>query len=170
MTDNNTVEGVFNMTNKEKYPTARYVKFEKLLREKEEAGYYHIPEAITSPDSAFDTIIELTQCDRETQEVLGLLSLNTKMRVIGCEIIHKGSVNASIVTPRDVFKMALMKGATSIMIFHNHPSGNPEPSTEDKEVTRRLAECGKMLGVELLDHIIVGDDDRYVSLRDRGII
>lgn len=158
------------ITNKEKYPTARYVKFERIVREKMEGGYFHIPEAITSPEAAFDTIIELTQADRETQEIFGVISLNTKMKVLGCEVIHKGSVNASIVTPRDVFKLALLKGATCIMVFHNHPSGNPAPSDEDKEVTRRLVECGKLLGVELIDHIIVGDDGDFVSLRDRGVI
>ncbi|WP_306010495.1 JAB domain-containing protein [Bacillus sp. MMSF_3328] len=154
-------------TNKEKYPTARYVKFEKVVREKEEAGYYHIPEACNSPERAYDTIIELTQANRETQEVFGVISLNTKMRVLGCEIIHKGSVNSSIVTPRDVFKQALLKGATSIMVFHNHPSGDSFRSQEDIQVTRRLAEAGKLMGIELIDHIIVGDDEFY-SLKDRG--
>lgn len=154
-------------TNKDKYPTARYVKFEKLIREKSEAGYYHIPEACNSPESAYDTIIELTQADRETQEVFGVISLNTKMKVLGCEIIHKGSVNSSIVTPRDVFKQALLKGAVSIMVFHNHPSGDPFRSREDIDVTKRLAEAGKLMGIELIDHIIVGDD-KFYSLKERG--
>jgi DNA repair protein RadC len=168
MTENNTLEGVFIMC-KDKYPTARYVKFEKLIREKEVAGYFHIPDAIGSPQDAFDTIVELTKCDRETQEVFGVLSLNTKNKVIGCEIIHKGSVNASIVAPRDVFKQVLLKGATSFMIFHNHPSGDSFRSNEDIQVTKRLKEVGQLMGIELLDHIIVGDDEFY-SMRDRGDI
>ncbi|WP_180230065.1 JAB domain-containing protein [Bacillus sp. AFS073361] len=157
-------------TAKEKYPTARYVKFERIVREKSEGGYYHIPEAIRSPQDAYDTIIELTDAERETQEIFGVVSLNTKNKVLGCEVIHKGSVNASIVHPRDVYKLALLKGATSIMVFHNHPSGNPAPSREDIDVTKRLVECGKLLGIELIDHIIVGDDGDYVSLRDKGYI
>lgn len=165
------MEGVFIMqSNKEKYPTARYVKFERIIREKDVAGYYHIPEYIRSPEDAYDTIVELTQADRETQEIFGVISLNTKNKVLGCEVIHKGSVNASIVHPRDVYKLALLKGATSIMVFHNHPSGNPAPSREDIDVTKRLNDCGKLLGVELLDHIIVGDDGDFVSLREKGYV
>jgi DNA repair protein RadC len=157
------------MTNKDKYPVTRYVKWEKIVKEKEDGGYYHIPEFIRSPECAYDTIVELTDCERETQEVFGVVSLNTKNRVLGCEIIHKGSVNASIVHPRDVYKLALLKGATSIMVFHNHPSGDPKESREDVEVTKRLVEAGKLLGIELLDHIIVGEGC-FNSLREKGFI
>lgn len=154
--------------NIEKYPTKRYVKFERLVREKEVAGFYHIPAAIGSPQCAFDTIIELTRADEETQEIFGVISMNIKNRVIGCEIIHKGAMNSAIVHPRDVFKMALMKGAAHIMVFHNHPSGDPTPSPQDIEVTKRLVDAGEIIGVHLTDHIIVGDDGNYVSLMERG--
>lgn len=165
------MEGVFIMlNNKDKYPTPRYVKFERIVREKEVAGYFHIPETITCPEAAYDTIIELTEANRETQEIFGVISLNTKNKVLGCEIVHKGSVNSSIVHPRDVYKLALLKGATSIMVFHNHPSGNPTPSREDIDVTERLVEGGRLLGIELIDHIIVGDDGNYVSLKEKGYI
>ncbi|MEH7114546.1 JAB domain-containing protein [Neobacillus niacini] len=155
------------LTNKDKYPVTRYVKFEKVVREKIEGGYYHIPEACNSPERMYDTIIELTDAARETQEIFGVISLNTKMKVLSCTIIHKGSVNSSIVTPRDVFKEALTAGATSIAVFHNHPSGDSFRSSEDIEVTKRLHEAGKIMGIDLVDHIIVGDDEFY-SLKEHG--
>ena len=77
--------------------------------------------------------------------------------------------NASIVHPREVFREALRRSAASIICLHNHPSGDPTPSREDIEVTRRLSECGKMIGIEILDHIIIGDK-RYVSLKEKGYL
>lgn len=151
-----------------KYPKQRYLTFEKVVREKEKGGYYHIPQNITSTESAFDTIIEISECHRETQEVFGVVSLNTKNKVIGVDIIHKGGVNQSLVLPRDVFKTSLLRGAASIIVFHNHPSEDPNPSPEDKQVTRRLVESGKLIGVQVLDHIIVGNETDFVSLKEKG--
>lgn len=157
-----------SVVNEVKYPTQRYVKFERIVKEKVKGGYYHIPEAVRCPEDAFDTVIELTECHKETQEVFIVMSLNTKNKVIGCDIIHKGSFNASIVHPRDVYKTALLNGASSIMVFHNHPSEDPTPSREDLHVTKRLQEAGKIIGVELLDHIIVGNEKDFVSLKEKG--
>ncbi|WP_412729468.1 JAB domain-containing protein [Geobacillus stearothermophilus] len=154
----------------QKYPTKRYLKFERIVKEKVDAGYYHIPEAIRSPEDAVDTVCSVLGVHRETQEVFIVALLNTKNKVIGLEEVHRGSANASIVSPRDVFKMALVRNAVRIMCFHNHPSGDPMPSREDIEVTKRLKEAGEILGVELLDHIIIGDEETYVSLRERGVI
>ncbi len=104
-----------------------------------------------------------------TQEHFVCLYLNTKNEVIHKQTIFIGSLNASIVHPREVFKEAFRRSAASIICFHNHPSGHPAPSREDIEVTKRLAEVGKMIGIELLDHIIIGDK-RYVSLKEKGYI
>lgn len=105
----------------------------------------------------------------QKQERMKLLLLNTKSRLIGETEISKGTVNASIVSPRELFIEALQKNAVSIILMHNHPSGDPEPSREDILVSQRVFEAGNMIGVELLDHIIIGDNC-YVSLKEQGYL
>ncbi|WP_130296914.1 RadC family protein [Fictibacillus halophilus] len=103
------------------------------------------------------------------QEHFVCLYLNTKNQVLNKKTVFIGSLNTSIVHPREVFKEGLKRSCASIICFHNHPSGDPAPSREDIEVTKRLVECGKMLGIEVLDHIIIGDQ-KYVSLKEKGYV
>ncbi|MFT8363471.1 MAG: DNA repair protein RadC [Sporolactobacillus sp.] len=103
-----------------------------------------------------------------SQEHFVVLFLNTKNQVIHKTTIFVGSLNASIVHPREVFKEAVRRSAASIICFHNHPSGDPTPSREDGDVTRRLVSCGRMLGVDVLDHIVIGDR-KFVSLKQKGL-
>lgn len=103
------------------------------------------------------------------EERMKLLLLNTRSRLIGETEISKGTVNASIVSPRELFIEALQKNAVSIILLHNHPSGDPKPSKEDILVTKKIQEAGWMIGIELLDHIIIGDNC-YVSLKEQGYI
>lgn len=105
----------------------------------------------------------------ETQEQLVLCMFDTKCRLIADEVISKGSVNSSIVPPREIFITALQKHAVHIVLLHNHPSGISAPSREDDEVTRRIAECGQMIGIPLSDHIIIGDHN-YYSYRESGLL
>lgn len=95
--------------------------------------------------------------------------LNTKNQVLHRQTIFIGSLNASIVHPREVFKEAFRRSAASIICIHNHPSGDPAPSREDIEVTKRLVECGKIIGIDILDHLIIGDK-KYVSLKEKGYL
>lgn len=104
-----------------------------------------------------------------TQEHFVCLYLNTKNQVIHKQTIFIGSLNASIVHPREVYKEALRRSAASIICLHNHPSGDPAPSREDVEVTKRLSECGKIIGIELLDHLIIGEN-KFVSLKEKGYL
>lgn len=104
-----------------------------------------------------------------SQEHFVCLYLNTKNQVLHRQTIFIGSLNASIVHPREVFKEAFRRSAASMICIHNHPSGDPTPSREDIEVTKRLVECGKMIGIELLDHIIIGDH-KFVSLKEKGYV
>ena len=97
-----------------------------------------------------------------------LLLLNTKSRLIGETDISKGTVNSAVISPRELFVEALQKDAVSIILLHNHPSGDPTPSREDILVTKRVFEAGRMIGVELLDHIIIGNNC-YSSMREQGI-
>jgi DNA repair protein RadC len=151
-----------------RYPVTRYVTEQKVIMEKVKGGYYHIPDGIGSPEDGFDTIMGIMNLEQEPQEVFGIVALNTKNKVIGFDIIHKGTLNASIVHPRDVYRTLLLRNASSYICFHNHPSGDPRPSREDLEVTKRLVEAGKLLGIDCLDHIITGDEGQFVSLQERG--
>jgi DNA repair protein RadC len=104
-----------------------------------------------------------------SQEHFVCLYLNTKNQVLHKQTIFIGSLNASIVHPREVFREALKRSAASIICLHNHPSGDPAPSREDIEVTKRLVECGKMIGIEVLDHLIIGEN-KFVSLKEKGYL
>ena len=101
------------------------------------------------------------------KEVMKLLLLNTKAKLIGASDISVGTVNATLVSPRELFLEALKKNAVSIILLHNHPSGDPTPSQEDILLTQRVRKAGDLIGIELLDHIIIGDN-RYISLREKG--
>lgn len=104
-----------------------------------------------------------------TQEVLRLVMLNAKNCLIRDLELTQGTVNYSVADPRDIFIQALKYGAVSIILLHNHPSGDPEPSREDVSLTKRIAEAGRLIGVELLDHIVLGDH-RYYSFRENGML
>ncbi|MGL5381834.1 JAB domain-containing protein [Clostridium sp.] len=104
------------------------------------------------------------------QEVLRLYCLNTKNIIVKKLNLFKGGINTSIVDPRTLFKEALKCNSASIVICHNHPSGDPTPSKEDISLTTRLKECGRILGVTLVDHIIIGSNGKYTSLKEKGVI
>ncbi|WP_307476318.1 JAB domain-containing protein [Cytobacillus purgationiresistens] len=106
----------------------------------------------------------------EDREVFLVMMLNTKNMVIGLHKAHVGSLNSSIVHPREVMKCAILNNAASIIVSHQHPSGDPLPSREDLEVTKRLAEAGKVLGIEVLDHVIVSHTGKHVSLKEKGYL
>lgn len=123
--------------------------------------------AIRSPENGANYVMD--EMRFLNQEHFVCLYLNTKNQVIHKQTIFIGSLNASIVHPREVFREAFRRSAASIICLHNHPSGDPTPSREDIEVTRRLKECGRMIGIEILDHIIIGDK-KYVSLKEKGYL
>ena len=103
------------------------------------------------------------------KEYLKLIMLNTKNVIISIKDISIGNLNSSIVHPREVFYEAIKKCSASVVICHNHPSGDPTPSKEDINITTRLRECGKLLGIEVLDHIIIGNGT-YISLKEKGML
>ncbi|PEN08608.1 JAB domain-containing protein [Bacillus pseudomycoides] len=103
----------------------------------------------------------------EDREVFFVICLNTKKEVNAIHRAHVGSIDATVVHPRDVFKSAILNNSSSVIFFHNHPSGDPTQSQQDIEVTKRLKECGEILEIEVLDHIIIGDH-KFVSLREKG--
>ena len=97
------------------------------------------------------------------------ITLDPKNRTIGHHTVSIGSLSGSIVHPREVYKAAILDGAASILFLHNHPSGDPAPSREDRECTDRLCHAGKILGIRVLDHIVIGDQD-YFSFADSGLL
>lgn len=103
------------------------------------------------------------------QEELVLIALNTKNKFISDRIISKGTVNSSLVSPREIFIDALQNNAVNIIILHNHPSGDPTPSQEDIRITERIREAGNLIGITLLDHIVIGDNC-YVSFKERQMM
>jgi DNA repair protein RadC len=122
---------------------------------------------IRSPEDGAEYIME--ELRNLNQEHFIVLFLNTKNQIIHRQTIFIGSLNASIVHPREVFREAVKRSAASIIVAHNHPSGDPTPSQEDIHVTKRLAESGRMIGIELLDHLVIGDR-KFVSLKEKGYL
>ena len=124
--------------------------------------------AIKSPDDAATIGREFLRIHEESEEYMHMICLNTKNKVIGVFEISHGNVNSSIVGTREVFQKALLANAVSIILLHNHPSGDCTPSREDIDVTKRLVEAGKILGIEVLDHLVIAD--KYCSLKEKGYL
>lgn len=122
---------------------------------------------IRSPKDGADFVME--EMRSLNQEHFVVIFLDTKNQIIHHQTIFIGSLNSSIVHPREIFREAVKRSAASIICAHNHPSGDPSPSQEDIHVTRRLVEAGKMIGIEVLDHLIIGDR-KYVSLKEKGYL
>ena len=109
---------------------------------------------------------EMSFLDREH---LKTVLINTKNEVMGIREIYVGNVNSSIARPSEIFRPAIRENCPAIVVVHNHPSGDPTPSAEDIVVTRRLVEAGKVLGIELLDHVVIGSDEQFISLKEHGL-
>ena len=109
----------------------------------------------------------LKETDREHFVVV---LLDTKSAVIGITTVSIGILDSALVHPREVYKPAILSNAAAIILAHNHPSGDPTPSAEDRRITQRIHEAGQVLGIEVLDHLIIGDRTRFVSLKERGML
>jgi DNA repair protein RadC len=108
--------------------------------------------------------------DGKTQESFWVFALNTKHRVIGAYEASVGTLSTTIVHPREIFRTSIMLGAAAIIVCHNHPSGEPQPSSDDDAVTNRLVESGKLLGVPVLDHVVIGTRTDFYSYAQNGKI
>ncbi len=120
---------------------------------------------ITAPQDAANLVMgEMADLD---QEHLKVLLLNTRNEVLSIHEIYVGNVNASVIRPAEVIRPAVRDNAPSIIVVHNHPSGDPTPSREDVSVTEDLVEAGKLLSVDVLDHVVIGSDGRFISMNER---
>ena len=120
---------------------------------------------IRSPEDAAAYL--MTDMTSLNQEHFVVLFMNVKNEVLHKQTIFIGSLNSAIVHPREIFREAVKRSAASIICAHNHPSGNPSPSPEDIEVTKRLTDAGALMGIEVLDHVIIGDH-QFISLKEKG--
>lgn len=123
---------------------------------------------IRSPENVDELARGFLRLHEESEEYLYMICMNVKNKIIGVFEISHGNVNSSIFSVREILQKALLANAVSIIVMHNHPSGDPSPSREDIKVTERLGEAAKLVGIELLDHIIVGD--KYCSLKEKGYL
>ena len=143
----------------------------RLLAVRELARRWHVPSdaaapAITSPREA---LLQFQELRTSLKECFSVLYLNTRNQPVACEKVAVGGLNVAALQPREVFGPALTLGAAAVILAHNHPSGDPTPSPEDLTVTRHLHEAGRLLGVEVLDHLVVCSE-RFKSLRESGAL
>jgi len=126
---------------------------------------------IITPNEVYELLKDLSLC---AQEQFVVLTINTKNRLIDRHMIALGTVSSTLIHPREVFRPAITDSASQIIVAHNHPSGDPSPSAEDIRITRKLIEAGKVVGIEVMDHIIIGRPNKnggcgWLSLRESGL-
>jgi len=137
------------------------------LRLVKETSLLYKDRSIRSPQDGYKLFKQfLGELDREYFVVM---CLDVKNQPTAINVCHIGSLNASIVHPREVMKTAILSNSASIIVAHNHPSGRPEPSQEDIDVTKRLVEAGSIIGIDVMDHLIIGEDT-FISLKEKGYL
>lgn len=129
--------------------------------------HYTTRSQVTSPEDAHEVCLPFMVTDRET---CLLISLDTKHRVLAVDTVSVGTVDHTFMAPREIFRLALQRGASAIFVAHNHPSGDPTPSSDDRQVTRRLGQVGTSLGIDLLDSLVIGSNGEWVSLARAGVL
>jgi DNA repair protein RadC len=165
-----TLFGVENITVKCKPLRFRQIKvvMEVLEVREEVAAYFPADRRYTAPTQVAEIFSFLVN---QTKEHFYAVHLDTKNRIVCIDPVSVGSQNQSIVHPREVFKSVLVSSASALLLVHNHPSGDPSPSSEDIAITRRLKEAGEILGINVLDHIVIGSEaGGFVSFVERGLL
>lgn len=146
-----------------------YFKKYKLTVVKESSSKYEISNIISSPQDIVNVVTHVLKIQEEAEEIFVLITLDTKNKVTGIFEVSRGSIDSSIVHPREVLKRALLNNSANIVVAHNHPSEDPTPSREDVNITLRLKEAGNIIGINLLDHVIIGGS-RYCSLKEKAVL
>lgn len=132
---------------------------------------------LDSPEAAFrlwqEVVVDDPSHEPDKEHLVAVL-LNTKLRLIGYHVVSVGSLNEAVAHPREIFRAAILAGAYALVLMHNHPSGDPAPSEADRRVTRKIQEAGKLVEINLLDHVIVGTPETgrlpHFSFRDAGLL
>jgi len=147
----------------------RRIKYQRVKAVRERSSGYSRPRLNTKITTASDVDRHLQEYREYDREHFIAITLDGASRVINTRVVSIGTLNQSLVHPREVFRPALLDNAAGIIVAHNHPSGQCFPSHEDRAITKRLKEAGKLLGIELLDHVILTGDDFY-SFREEGLL
>ena len=137
---------------------------------KESGVNYSLEEKITSPQVARDIIEKVLELSSSPVEKFGIIALTTKNKVAGVHIIAIGGLSQAVVEAREIFQHAILNNAASIILFHNHPSGDPDPSKEDVDFWKNTEDAGKLLGIKVMDHVIIGESGGFASLKELGLI
>ena len=140
----------------------------ELVRETTTASEYEY--AMQTPSAVRDFLVNVCRLDKQPQETCMIIALNAKGKIIGYTTLSIGDMTSSIVHPREIFKYLITCNATAGILCHNHPSEDPEPSAEDISTTERIMQAGELLGIKLVDHIIIGNETDYVSLKATGLL
>lgn len=140
-----------------------YRTYVKLVRERSGS---EAPYRVRGPGDIHRAFASLSECDRER---FYSVHLDAQHHVCGLEMVTQGTLDASLITPREVYKAAILSNAGAIILVHNHPSGSPDPSREDRSITEKLVDSGDVLGIPVVDHIIIGDQS-YFSFSEAGLL
>lgn len=142
----------------------------KAVLEKElSVNYPELDRKMNSPEKVVILARDFLRLHEQTEEYLYMICMNVKLEMTSVFELSHGNVNSSIVSVREMFQKALLANAVSIIVMHNHPSGDPSPSREDVQVTKRMVDAGELLGVQVLDHIIIGRPG-FCSLKEKGYL
>jgi len=137
---------------------------------KESGGRYDLDKTINSPIAARDLFLEVLDLDQRAEEVFAMATLDVKNQLTGVFEVSIGNLTSSLVSPREVFKRALLQNAAAVLLGHNHPSGSADFSSDDIQITKKLVKSGKILGIKVVDHIVIGSRENYASMKERGVI
>jgi len=137
---------------------------------KESGGRYDIDKYVRNPFQARDLFVEVVELDRRAEEVFAIATLDVKNKVTGVFEVSTGTLTSSLVTPREVFKRAILQNAAGIVLAHNHPSGVSDASSDDISVTKKLQKAGKIMGINVVDHIIIGSKDNFISMQEENLM
>lgn len=143
------------------------VKYTTQLVKESSVNYRVCDVQANAPRAIAEVLMNGLELSTKLQEEMWVLMLNVKCKIIGASMVSRGGISSSAADPREVFRPAIVAGAYAVILAHNHPSGDPTPSGGDLTVTKRLKEAGEILGVQVLDHIIVGDNT-YHSMKENG--
>ena len=137
---------------------------------KESGGRYDIDKYVRNPFQARDLFVEVVELDRRAEEVFAIATLDVKNKVTGVFEVSTGTLTSSLVTPREVFKRAILQNAAGIVLAHNHPSGVADASSDDISVTKKLQKAGKIMGINVVDHIIIGSRGNFISMQEENLM
>lgn len=152
-----------------KYKTKLTADGKAVLEKELSINYPELDRFMNGPEKIFKFATDFLHLHEQSEEYLYMLCLNTKLQMTSVFEISHGNVNSSIFSTREILQKALLANAVSIIMMHNHPSGDPTPSREDIEVTKRLKEAGHIVGIDVLDHLVIGRPG-YCSLKEKGYI